>query len=82
MKASAHPWPPSSCNQSASAPGTEMRLGSGAPSPDWWQQRCDYVIDAAIDPEARRLEASMTVTYHNNSPHELDFVWLQLEQCA
>ena len=53
--------------------GTEMRLGSGAPGPDWWQQRCDYDIDATIDPEARRLEASMTVTYHNNSPHELDF---------
>jgi hypothetical protein len=60
--------------------GTEMRLGSGAPGPDWWQQRCDYDIDATINPEARRLEASMTVTYHNNSPHKLDFVWLQLEQ--
>lgn len=60
--------------------GTEMRLGSGAPGPDWWQQRCDYDIDATIDPEARRLEASMTVTYHNNSPHELEFIWLQLEQ--
>ncbi|MFG0304678.1 MAG: M1 family metallopeptidase [Phycisphaerales bacterium JB040] len=58
----------------------EMRLGSGAPGPDWWQQRCDYVIDATLDAEARRLEATMEVAYHNNSPHELDFVWLQLEQ--
>lgn len=58
----------------------EMRLGSGAPGPDWWQQRCDYVIDAELDAEARRLEATMEVAYHNNSPHELDFVWLQLEQ--
>lgn len=59
---------------------TEMRLGSGAPGTEWWQQRCDYDIDATLDPEARRLEASMKVTYTNNSPHTLDFVWLQLEQ--
>lgn len=59
---------------------SEMRLGSGAPGPDWWQQRADYVIDASVDPEAQRLEATMTITYHNNSPHQLDFVWMSLEQ--
>ncbi|RNC81681.1 MAG: M1 family peptidase [Phycisphaera sp.] len=58
----------------------EMRLGSGAPGTEWWQQRCDYIIDARLDPESRRLEATMKVTYHNNSPHDLDYVWLQLEQ--
>ncbi|MFT5424026.1 MAG: hypothetical protein ACI89L_001818 [Phycisphaerales bacterium] len=57
-----------------------MRLGSGAPGPGWWQQKTDYVINADVDPEAKRLEATMGVTYHNNSPHQLDFVWLQLEQ--
>lgn len=59
---------------------TEVRLGSGAPGPDYWQQRVDYRIDATLDAEARRLDASMHVTYHNNSPHQLDFLWIQLEQ--
>jgi len=57
-----------------------MRLGSGAPGPDWWQQRTDYVINAEVDPENRRLDATMTVTYHNNSPYPLDYMWIQLEQ--
>ncbi len=58
----------------------QMRLGSGAPGPDWWQQRTDYVINAEVDPAARRLDATMTVTYHNNSPYPLDYIWIQLEQ--
>lgn len=57
-----------------------MRLGSGKPGPDWWQQRTDYVIQAELKPETKRLDATMTVTYHNNSPHELEYLWLQLEQ--
>lgn len=58
----------------------QLRLASGAPGPEYWQQRCDYRIDAALDAEARRLEASMVVTYHNNSPEPLTYLWLQLEQ--
>lgn len=58
----------------------ERRLGSGAPGPAYWQQRADYKIDAALDAESRRLTASMVCTYTNNSPHTLDFLWLQLEQ--
>lgn len=59
---------------------TEVRLGSGAPGPDYWQQRVDYRIDARLDAVAQRLDADMTVTYHNNSPHTLDYLWIQLEQ--
>ncbi|MEM7630311.1 MAG: M1 family metallopeptidase [Planctomycetota bacterium] len=67
---------------------SDKRLGSGAPGPDYWQQRVDYDIDATLlpsdDPERDgtlgRLEASVRVTYQNNSPHELEFLWLQLEQ--
>ena len=59
---------------------SSMRLGSGAPGPDWWQQRTDYIINAEVDPENRRLDATMTITYHNNSPHALDYMWIQLEQ--
>lgn len=56
------------------------RLGSGAPGPDYWQQQVDYVIEATLDEPTKRLDASMKVTYHNNSPHALDYIWLQLEQ--
>ncbi len=58
----------------------ERRLASGAPGPDYWQQRVDYEIDAYLDPAAETVTASVRVTYHNNSPHELTYVWLQLEQ--
>lgn len=59
---------------------TEARLASGAPGPAYWQQRVDFAIDAAVDVQAERLTASATITYHNNSPHPLDYLWLQLEQ--
>lgn len=58
----------------------ERRLGSGAPGPDYWQQQVDYAIDATLDAETQHLTAEMTVTYHNNSPHELTYIWIQLEQ--
>ncbi|GJM18369.1 MAG: peptidase [Phycisphaeraceae bacterium] len=61
-------------------PANELRLGSGAPGPDYWQQQCDYIIDCALDAETKRLDAQMRVTYHNNSPHALDYMWIQLEQ--
>lgn len=56
------------------------RLGSGKPGPDYWQQRTDYTIDAVLHPESDSVSASMTVVYHNNSPHELEYMWIQLEQ--
>ena len=59
---------------------TEMRLGSGFPGPDYWQQRTDYQIEARLDPDAGTITATMTVAYHNNSPHVLDYIWMNLEQ--
>lgn len=59
---------------------TEARLGSGAPGPKYWQQRVDYKIDATLDADAQRLSATLRATYHNQSPHTLTFLWLQLEQ--
>ena len=58
----------------------DQRLGSGKPGPGYWQQRCDYSIGATLDPETDMVTASMRVYYHNNSPHELEYVWLGLEQ--
>ena len=57
-----------------------VRLGSGAPGGDYWQQQVDYVINVSLEPSAERLTASLTATYHNNSPDELDYLWVQLEQ--
>ncbi|MBL4590439.1 MAG: M1 family metallopeptidase [Phycisphaerales bacterium] len=58
----------------------DQRLGSGAPGPDYWQQRADYDIDVSLDTENESLQVTMRVRYSNNSPHELDYLWLQLEQ--
>ncbi|MEM1186308.1 MAG: M1 family metallopeptidase [Planctomycetota bacterium] len=58
----------------------ERRLGSGFPGPDYWDQRADYVIDATVDETSDALRASWSMTYHNNSPHTLEYLWIQLEQ--
>lgn len=58
----------------------ETRLASGAPGPGYWQQRVDYDIKVSLDDERQRLTGSETITYHNKSPHELKFLWVQLDQ--
>jgi hypothetical protein len=57
-----------------------VRNGAGAPGPDYWQQQVDYNIEVSIDPETRTVHASAEVTYTNNSPDKLDYLWLHLEQ--
>lgn len=59
---------------------SEMRLGSGLPGPDYWQQQCDYEIQATLEPESGVISASMRVIYTNNSPHTLQYIWMNLEQ--
>jgi len=61
------------------APNT-MRTGSGAPGRDYWQQRVDYVIRASLDTASRTLRGEERITYHNNSPDTLRYLWLQLDQ--
>lgn len=56
------------------------RAASGAPGEAYWQQEADYVITADLDEKARRIKASETVTYRNNSPHNLSYLWFQLDQ--
>jgi hypothetical protein len=56
------------------------RAASGAPGEAYWQQKADYVISAELDEQARRIRGSETVTYRNNSPHSLSYVWFQLDQ--
>src|SRR5258708_32965825 len=57
----------------------EYRTASGAPGAKYWQQRCDYDIKASLDEDKLRLTGSETVTYFNNSPNELTYLWLQLD---
>lgn len=58
----------------------EYRAASGAPGSKYWQQRADYVIDAELDEAGNRLNGKESITYFNNSPESLKFLWLQLEQ--
>ncbi len=56
------------------------RAASGAPGESYWQQQGDYVINATLDEAKKRITATGTIDYHNNSPHPLSYVWLQLDQ--
>jgi hypothetical protein len=58
----------------------ESRLASGAPGPKYWQQRADYELQFTLDDAKQRIEGSGVLTYHNNSPHTLGYLWFQLDQ--
>ncbi|MEO8201636.1 MAG: M1 family metallopeptidase [Gemmatimonadota bacterium] len=59
---------------------TTIRTGSGNHGSDYWQQRADYVIRATLDTAHRTLTGQERITYTNNSPDTLRFLWLQLDQ--
>jgi hypothetical protein len=61
-------------------PGTAYRSGTGAPGPMYWQNKADYKINATLDENANTLTGEVEITYKNNSPDKLPFVWLQLDQ--
>ncbi|MGB1291741.1 MAG: aminopeptidase, partial [Pseudoalteromonas sp.] len=56
------------------------RSAAGEPGEKYWQQEVNYEIDAKLDEKQRRLSASQTIEYKNNSPHTLKYLWLQLDQ--
>ena len=58
----------------------EYRTGSGAPGPKYWQQKADYEIAVELDDTKQSISGSETITYHNNSPDVLKYLWLQLDQ--
>ncbi|HEX8461358.1 MAG TPA: M1 family peptidase, partial [Segetibacter sp.] len=58
----------------------EYRTASGAPGNKYWQQRCDYDIKANLNENTQRLTGSETLTYYNNSPDPLSYLWLQLDE--
>ena len=58
----------------------EYRTASGAPGPKYWQQRADYDINVEIDENNNVLTGSEIVTYYNNSPDVLTYIWLQIDE--
>src|SRR5215203_2143606 len=57
-----------------------IRTASGAPGPGYWQQRADYVIWAELDTVARTVRGEERISYTNNSPDTLRYLWIQLDQ--
>jgi hypothetical protein len=56
------------------------RTASGAPGKEYWQNRVDYDIKVELNDEKQHLSGSEIVTYFNNSPDELRYIWMQLDQ--
>ena len=56
------------------------RVASGAPGHEYWQQKADYVIYVVLDDKKQTLSGTEKITYFNNSPDELDYLWIQLDQ--
>ncbi|MEM9679580.1 MAG: M1 family metallopeptidase [Bacteroidota bacterium] len=61
-------------------PPNVYRTASGAPGKAYWQQRADYKIKATLDEKNNTLSGEETITYYNNSPDDLRYLWVQLEQ--
>ena len=58
----------------------DYRTASGAPGAKYWQQRADYEIDVTLDEKNLSIIGTETVTYHNNAPEALTYLWLQLDE--
>ncbi len=56
------------------------RTASGAPGHLYWQNEADYEMQIELDDATQRLHGTETITYHNNSPDELAYLWVQLDQ--
>lgn len=60
--------------------GTEYRSASGMPGPKYWQNAADYVINVSLNEDKKEISGTELLTYTNNSPDKLSFLWLQLDQ--
>ena len=66
-------------NQEFSSPNM-FRTASGAPGPAYYQQQADYKINIELDDLNKKIYGDEIVTYTNNSPDQLDYLWVQLDQ--
>jgi hypothetical protein len=57
-----------------------FRTASGAPGPAYYQQKADYKMNLELDDKNKKLYGSETITYYNNAPESLEYLWLQLDQ--
>ena len=60
--------------------GNAYRAASGEPGEAYWQNKVDYTINASLDEAQKKVSATVIINYKNNSPQQLDFLWLQLDQ--
>ena len=60
--------------------GNIYRSAGGAPGAKYWQNRADYQLNVTLDTAKHRVSGSTLITYTNNSPDALDFLWLQVDQ--
>ncbi len=66
-------------DQELPSPNT-YRTASGAPGHQYWQQKADYDIKIELNDAEQKISGSQTITYHNQSPDRLDYLWIQLDQ--
>jgi hypothetical protein len=60
--------------------GNDYRSASGEPGPKYWQNRADYKINCTLDTGLHKVSGEVEINYTNNSPDNLKFLWLQLDQ--
>ncbi|HZI01533.1 MAG TPA: M1 family metallopeptidase, partial [Flavisolibacter sp.] len=60
--------------------GNQYRSASGEPGPQYWQNRADYKLNLTLDTVTHKVTGEVTITYTNNSPDNLKFLWLQVDQ--
>src|SRR6056297_2221585 len=58
----------------------QYRTGAGAPGEAYYQNQADYKMDIVLDDKNTKLTGKETITYHNNSPNRLEYLWVQLDQ--
>lgn len=61
-------------------PGNDYRSASGEPGPKYWQNRADYKINCTLDTSNHIVKGEVEIVYTNNSPDNLKFLWLQMDQ--
>lgn len=60
--------------------GTDTRSASGQPGPKYWQNRADYQIAVTLNADSKEVSGTEFLTYTNNSPDKLEFLWMNLDQ--
>ena len=60
--------------------GNDQRAATGEPGPAYWQNRADYIIDVKLNEQTNEIAGTELLTYTNNSPLKMNFIWMQLDQ--